>query len=1000
MALDRPVHIFTIPVARSFADALVSRLIALHGDDPLALASGMILLPSNRARDAVQAAFVRAGGAGLLLPRLVALGDADLGESAGLALDADLDEAPLPPAVEPLRRRLILSRLIIENWKMLNVPLAAPASLRLADALARVIDQLHFEEINPAALDTAAAEDLSRHWQVSMRHLQLLLDQWPAELEQRGLIDLAQRRNLMLGRVADRWRRQSPAPWVVAAGISVTAPAVARLLRVVADLRGGMLVLPGVDIAMPDEEWDALSPARIDALAPLLRGQRPFDTHPQYQFKLLLDRMGVARGEVADWPGASDAVTPADRSALARGLFVPSAVTAYPRVQVPPGAAAGIRTAEFADDAAEAQGIALLLRHALETPGRTAALITPDRQLAARVSSALARWGIAADDSAGRPLAQTPPGVLVRLVLAAATEGAAVPLMALLAHPLVRPGGDRAGWVAAVRALDLRLRGPGKPAGLAGIADWLRSEQAQLAEQQKQDPALDGLILWWDGAAARLAPMWALASGTAGAAPAQLLDGLVALADDLSDGEVWAGPAGRQLATLFDRWRLAAPDGPARLPPRAVARQLDDLLAGEGVRAPFGTHPRLFIWGLLEARLQRADLMVLGGLNEGGWPADTSPDPWLAPGIRRQLGLPSVHRAQGLAAHDFVTALGAGDVVVTRAQRQGLDPAVASRLWLRLTALAGPLAPARIDGVPLAALVAALDFPPGEPRRAAMPAIEVALGDRPNTVGLTSLDTLATDPFAFYAAHILKLRPLDRLGAPADGRWRGSRVHALLDHWLRHGADPVALDTAIRALAADPALGAIEAAGWHARIAPALRWVASELAANHAAGRIALGSEVKGRWTVGGITIKAKADRIDQTAAGLVVVDYKTGGVPSPGDIARGRALQMGLLAAMIENGAFDGLPGLPPTEAEYWLLKPNDSKTAGGHVDRPYKGRGSVKSFAALVESARGGLFELTRAYLTGTAPFTPGEKTRGDYDHLARRDEWIGRFHQEHGE
>ena len=61
---------------------------------------------------------------------------------------------------------------------------------------------------------------------------------------------------------------------------------------------------------------------------------------------------------------------------------------------------------------------------------------------------------------------------------------------------------------------------------------------------------------------------------------------------------------------------------------------LRQLLDARAVRPPYGGHPRIFIWGLLEARLQRADLVVLGGLNEGVWPALPAPDPWLPPKVR------------------------------------------------------------------------------------------------------------------------------------------------------------------------------------------------------------------------------------------------------------------------------------------------------------------------------------------------------------------------------
>jgi ATP-dependent helicase/nuclease subunit B len=984
VATDRRPTIFNIPVGRAFADALACGLIDQFGGDPLALANGIILLPSNRARSAVQAAFVRAGGAGLLLPRLVAFGDADLAEGAGLALDeADLGD-PLPPAVEPLRRRLILSRLIIANCAKLNIPIAAPASLRMAAALGRVIDQLYFEELAPSVLDTVAADDLSQHWQISKQHLQLLLDQWPGELQRLGLIDLADRRNRALDRIAQQWRAAPPPGFVIAAGITITAPSAARLLRLVSDLPAGSVVLPGLDTAMPDEEWDALGPARPEPAGP-----RPLDAHPQYQFKLLLDRMGAARGEVQDWPDSSDLATTADRAGLASALFVPSRYTANWRSRVPAGAATGIDAAEFADDMAEATGIALLLRHALETPGRTAALVTPDRQLAARVSSALARWGLVADDSAGQSLAQTPPGALARLALAAATERDLVPLLALLAHPLAAPDGNRGAWIAHVRALDLKLRGPGKPGNPADIASYLRTPRKEGEALGEADAELAD---WWDGVAGLLGPLWTLGDGGVPVPPPVLCETLSAFIDTLSAGMVWAGAAGRQLSALFDRWQLAAPDGPKLLPPIAIARQLDDLLAEENVRAPFGSHPRLFIWGLLEARLQRADLMILGGLNEGSWPAESSPDPWLAPGIRRHLGLPSLERAQGLAAHDFVTALGAPKVVVTRAKRHGTDPAVASRLWLRLAALAGPLAVAAINGQTLPDLVALLDRPNGRAQPAAQPAVAVGRDSRPTKVRLTALDILAKDPYGFYAEHILGVRPLDRLGEPANPRWRGTRVHALIETWMKGGADPDALERAIAALAADPALGVVETASWLPRIAPALRWVAAELAAAKAAGRVPVAHEITGEWTSGGVTITAKADRIDRTATGLVVVDYKTGSAAKQSDLAEKRAMQLGLLAAMIEAGGFAGLPDISPVGAEYWLLKAGKDKASDGHVDVPFGSRRKVKNFEELTELAWDGFVDLRDAYLLGDTAFAPGD-SNGDYDHLSRREEWIGR-------
>jgi ATP-dependent helicase/nuclease subunit B len=104
--------VFTIPTHRSFADSLAAGLIAKFGGEPLGLASGRILLPNNRAVRAVTEAFVRASGSGLLLPRLIPIGDPELDERIGGALDPADSAEPVPPAIDPLERMAMLAALV------------------------------------------------------------------------------------------------------------------------------------------------------------------------------------------------------------------------------------------------------------------------------------------------------------------------------------------------------------------------------------------------------------------------------------------------------------------------------------------------------------------------------------------------------------------------------------------------------------------------------------------------------------------------------------------------------------------------------------------------------------------------------------------------------------------------------------------------------------------------------------------------------------------------
>ncbi len=978
--------LYSIPVHRAFADSLAAGLIARFAGGALGLAEGLILLPSNRARSAVQSAFVRAGGEGLLMPRLAVIGDADLDESVGLALDG-LDADPIPPAIDPLRRRLLLAELIERHTPAGEASITGAAAFQLADGLARVLDQLRYEELRPADLVDLDLGAFAGHWQASLGRLRLLVDHWPEVLARTGSIDRADRRNRLLDRVTAEWRAAPPARFTVAAGITTAAPAVARLLRAVADLQRGMVVLPGLDLGMAREEWDALGPTRAEPD----KGGRALETHPQYHLKLLLDRMGASRDEVMLWDATSPFDGPPARSPFVSLLFAPADYTAqWQAAGDMSEGICGISGAVFADDGQEAQGIALLMREALEMPGRTAALVTPDRGLAERVAAALARWGIVVDDSAGQPLSRTPPGALLILLAELAAAFDPVALVSLLGHPLVKGGEGRSAWLDQVRRLDLTLREPGLRPGWSGVSVRIAARAA--------DPKARGhgmavqLQPWWEKVRAMLEGALApFASGPT--PPAALLAALQTALEALAGDTVWTGPAGRMLAALFDQWALARGDGPALVEPAEFPAMLGQLLVQASVRPPYGGHPRLFIWGLLEARLQRADRMILGGLDEGRWPATTQPDPWLAPGIRRLLGLPAPERQQGMAAHDFAGALGARDIVVTRAQRSGGDPVVASRFWLRLMALAGDLPEPQPGGVPLTRLAAELDAPPGDPRPVPRPAPRPPAADRPRRISVTAVDRLARDPFAYYASAILGLSPLDPLSAAPDPRWRGTRVHKLFEDWVRGGATSEGFEIELAALAADPALDALDRAFWLPRIEPALRWAAAQVAG--AEGREPVGVEIRGEVVVGGIALHGKADRIDRDADGrLAIVDYKSGGAPSAKAAFDKLDNQLGLLGLIAEHGGFEGIAAAPVAALEYWSLRPDRRADGAGKISNSYGPRCGLKSIEEAIRHAADALTDLAGRFLVGDAPFVPGEMAAyGDYDQLMRRDEWFGR-------
>ena len=980
--------LFNIPAHRAFSDALAAGIVAQHGADPMALAQGMILLPTNRAIRAVSDAFVRRSAGGLLLPRLVAIGDPDLGEQAGGALDPLAEGEAISPAIPPMRRQMILARMVQQAS---GQPMDAAQAIKLGQALGTVLDQMQVERVPITALsELTLSDELSGHWQRSLDLFSILIRRWPEELARLGLIDLADRRNRLFDRLAARWAAEPPSGFVIAAGIATTAPAVAGLLRRISVLPRGSVVFAGLDHEMDEAAWDAIGPFAPDPVT----GRAPpaHETHPQYALKRLLNGMSATRDDVALWRWGSEHDARAVRSRNISNAMLPPRLTSRWRdLKTADRSLTGVEALEVATPGEEAQAIAIALREAVETQGRTAALVTPDRQLATRVSAHLARWGISADDSAGLPLSRLPPGtLLIALAQAVAERFAPVALLTLLKHPLVMRGEERLPWLEGVRGLDLLLRGPRPPAGLQGV-DLLLAER----EGEDRQQALRAQTRqWWSKARALLEPLEQACS----AAPtfAAQLAALREQAGALTGDAIWSGVQGHAAADLFAEMEQAAPEGPQQSDIRSLPTLLDHMLGGVSVRPVQGGHPRISILGLIEAQLVQTDLMILGGLNEGTWPGLPSPDPWLAPRIRRELGLPGLETRIGRAAHDFASALGAPHVLITRSRRGSGGPAIASRFWLRLKAMAGPQWKIADR---YAALAQALDRPARhQPSRRPAPVPPASV--RPKLIPVTDVDRLKADPFAFYAKRILRLNRLDPVDADAGPAWRGTAVHEILQRWAEAGQrDPADLEARARAMFDRPDVHPLLKALWQPRLIEAIRWIAAEVTADQAAGRSILGVETDGRAEIAGVTLTGKADRIDRMPDGsLAIVDYKTGKPPSAKQVKAGYSLQLGLLGLIAERGGFPAIHGARTAGCfEYWsLAKKND---AFGYRESPVDPMGKrdkivTGSFTALVHD----WFEkIAGDYLTGNAPFdaqvNPEVANYGDYDQLMRLEEWYGR-------
>lgn len=989
MSERRAPAIYNIAAHGGFADALAQGLIDRFAKDAFGLARGLVILPNNRARRALQEAFVRLSEDGLLLPQMAVIGDLELDESIGVALDGGELALDIPAAVDPIDRLLTLAGLIERDRATRGDAILAKDALRLAREFARTLDQLTVEEISLAELQKTEPDslDLSRHWQDSYRFFLTIAEKWRQHLDKLGRIDEASRRNQLFNHISKAWQASPPDHFIIGAGITTSAPAIARFLETISFLPAGMVVLPDLDMIMADDEWDLLGPFKADPDSGAMK--RAQETHPQYHMKLLLDRMSIARAEVMRWPRTGESGAAAKRSkALSNAFAIPKLTGRWQSLETNERSLAGVQTLEARNSAEEAQSVALLAREALEEPQRRVAIITPDRALAARISAHLERWNITVDDTAGKLLSKEPEGVFFLALLAAlADDFPPAELLALLKHPLVETGEGRLVWLEQVRRLDILLRGPRPAPGLNGI-DVLLSDQNYRTEVLRK-----AVQPWWSDLRKRFEPISALLSGKY--IWAELLSAIRELANDLTHGRIWAGPAGRELAALLTDLETRSDLGPATITSPELPGYFETWLATISVRPAYGGHPRIALYGLLEARLQQADLVICCGLNEGSWPQAITPDPWLAPMIRTSLGLPAQERQIGLSAHDLVGAMGAKNVILSRAHRDGGGPAIASRFLLRLKAMCGD----NLKEHPTAASwTHAIDHP-GDSTPVERPAPMPSPEQRHIRMSVTQVDRLIADPYAFYASKIMGFASLDMIDADPSAAWRGTIIHDILDKWAKDDKyDPSGLRKRAENFLNDRSSHPLMRSLWAPRLIQGLLWIAESVEENRKAGREPAASEISGKAEIAGVKLSGIADRIDLMPDGsLAIVDYKTGGPPSNRAVKHGFNLQLGLLGAIAELGGFDGLSG-QATGFEYWSLAKKGGSDSFGFVQSPTKGRGdNIIAADAMVDHATACFNDAVDKYIDGNEPMTaklhPEYARYADYDQLMRLEEWYGR-------
>ncbi len=962
-------RVFMVPIGADFSQAFVEGLFKrAQAMQPHEFARTTIYLNTRRAARRVEDLFKRREAA--LLPRLKVLSD--------LTHDA-LAPIRLALPASPLQRRLKLADLVAALIE--QQPDLAPKSsvFALADSLAALLDETHGEGVPLDRLQDVELGNASEHWDRSLKFLNILTHYWSAE----ALIDPEARQRAVIQAYADHWIENPPNDPIIIAGSTGSRGATALFMQAVSKLPQGAVVLPGYDAETPASVWDVLSRKNAN------------DDHPQSMLARISDKLDVNPDGLPAWH--EEPVFSQARNKLLSLALRPAPVTdqwleegpdLIPAIQ---SATDDISLISASSPKDEANAIAVCLREAAER-NETAVLITPDRNLTRRVSAQLSRWKITPDDSAGEPLHLSAIGIFMRLT--ASLLGKAIApseLIAVLKHPLTHQTEDRNNHLRFTRNLELGDLDRDTPIIRGGPPfvqfDMIR-EWAEVKHTEAQP-----WVVW-------LCEAFEAVSDTTPRTMANWIAMHEALLYSLSKGVVaeqhslWRDTDGQQAQRLFENLMREADGGSLWAAPDYAALLYSVLQSGE-VRDAVRPHPNIAIWGTLEARVQGADLVILGGLNEGIWPQKPSPDPWLNRSMRKQLGLLLPERNIGLSAHDFQQAFGQRKIVLSRAIRDGEAPTVSSRWLTRLNNLLtglGPTGETAIQDMTARGnhwlnLARSLDRPTGVLEKATRPAPVPPV--HPKKLSVTRIKTLVRNPYEIYAQSVLNLRPLKPYGIEPDALSRGIVLHSIMESFntstqLNGGEYSVEsfLQISEGILERDVPWASARRL-WFGRLKKIAPWLVEAERERAEAGSV-IAQEIKGKRSIPELdfTLTVKADRLDRDAFGdLVIYDYKSGDPPGSKEIHRFDK-QLQLEAAIAAAGGFKDIPPMAVSKLEYISLKNREAL-------RP------VPVTEGLADETWAEFIQLLKCHFENGVGYgarlkMQKDKYGSDYDHLSRFGEW----------
>ena len=867
--MSEPSGLFSLPAGAPFIPTLIPWL--LESFSPERLAQGIVFVPNQRGVSAMKTAlepFLRTP------PLVLSLGH--MHESAPLIARVQ-KHFPLPQQVA----QNVFHDHMATQW--FEEHPCDGTGVAILSHFAELFAQGIREEADWSRLDQMIPENLSLHRQQGLQSLEELLaiaqriiatEGYPPNLYHRWFVDS----------LTKAWETEPPKGPLIFAGTTVSQLAIRRLIESLWGRDLATVILPGYPTGSPADGLSTCPP-----------------THPTYVMEQLVSSLGKPPTPLPI-PESYEARSLTIQQ-LQQHMFPLTYASQGKRREKQPLTLPNLKIYTAKSPTQEISMIAQWVREAVQEKRPSIAIVLNDRDMIEGLKATLEPEGILLSNPLGIPLRQTPLGHLGETLLTLPLENwALIPFLSLmknrLCHPEIRELRETLEVFEKEQLRHFPLQNDIRPFMSRGSTNPLKAlfERAQQAFGS----------FWSSQGKALPLGQWCHYHR-------QALLGVMDPA--LHDSQVFK--------VLTETWTLWSSLETKKL---MTLEEYSHFFIHQGLKTTLEDreeHPMVHLMGPLEARLLHADRLIIPQFNEGIWPRTPTISPWLGERARQNLCFSPQEQRVGQSAHDFLRCLTAREVFITRSLHEGEGPTKPSPWLTRLQLALGPQWPqvnASFEGSSTGVAAAKRT---SQPETFTPP--QVPLKHKPLKFSATGLEKFLNNPYAYYASHILKLKPLEPFGYMMTPARYGQLLHRLMHRFIEQPRAHQSLESLLsmsKQLRINAALSPLQNHRFQKTLGLIFKQHVQDLKET-----TQFFGEIQGEipLTVGdhSLRLHARADRLDHLPSGdLKVIDYKTGAIPSGKNIEGFTAIQLLLEALILEKGGFTPLSQAPCAQIEYRQMK------------------------------------------------------------------------------